>query len=249
MSAVARQAWLVSLLTLWPVAAWAHVQASETEGLWSGLWHPVSGLDHVMAMIAVGLWGAQLGAPALWMLPVTFPMAMAFGGMLGLMGIGFPGVEVGIALSAIVLGVLVLRESRPPLWVAAVVVGFCWLIGGLAGLQQPMEISLPVVTTLSFLVLGGLVAADRKLPFGLVVGLGALLGFGHGYLNGTAMSEAQLGVVGLIGIGCAVFVIVSLAGAFVLTIRADWARIAVRVAGSWIAAIGLLLLGWTFRGT
>ena len=123
----------------------------------------------------------------------------------------------------------------------------CWLVGGLAGLQQPMEISLPVVTTLSFLVLGGLVAADRKLPFVLVVGLGALLGFGHGYLNGTAMSEAQLGVVGLIGVGCAVFVIMSLAAAFIVTIRADWARIAVRVAGSWIAAIGLLLLGWVFR--
>ena len=124
----------------------------------------------------------------------------------------------------------------------------CWLVGGLAGLQQPMEISLPVVTTLSFLVLGGLVAADRKLPFGLVVGLGALAGFGHGYLNGTAMSEAQLGVVGLIGIGCAVFVVMSLAAALIVTIRADWARIAVRVAGSWIAAIGLLLLGWAFRG-
>ena len=60
--------------------------------------HPVSGLDHILAMIAVGLWGAQLGAPAIWLLPVTFPMVMAFGGTLGLVGVKLPGIEIGIAL-------------------------------------------------------------------------------------------------------------------------------------------------------
>ena len=81
----------------------------------SGLQHPVSGLDHVLAMVAVGLWGAQLGAPAIWLLPVTFPLVMAFGGLLGLLGVPLPGVEVGIAASAIVLGAMVAAESRPPL--------------------------------------------------------------------------------------------------------------------------------------
>jgi len=76
------------------------------------------GWDHILAMVAVGLWGAQLGAPAIWALPVAFPMAMAFGGMLGLMGVPLPGVEIGIAISALALGAVVLAECRPPLWVA-----------------------------------------------------------------------------------------------------------------------------------
>ena len=92
----------------WPLYAWAHVGSGEAGGFLIGLQHPVSGLDHVLAMIAVGLWGAQLGAPALWILPVVFPMMMAMGGMLGLMGIPIPGVEVGIAVSAIVLGFMIL---------------------------------------------------------------------------------------------------------------------------------------------
>jgi len=75
-------------------------------------------------MLAVGIWGAQLGAPAIWMLPVTFPMVMAFGGFLGLVGFGLPGVEVGIALSAVALGLVVAREARLPLAWAAVLVGF-----------------------------------------------------------------------------------------------------------------------------
>ena len=107
-----------------PVAAWAHIASGQAGGFTSGLAHPVSGLDHVLAMVAVGLWGAQLGAPALWVLPVAFPMMMAFGGMLGLMGIPLPGVEVGIAVSALVLGALVLGEIRLPLIVAIGVVAF-----------------------------------------------------------------------------------------------------------------------------
>lgn len=117
--------WLpVSILLLWPVAAWAHVASGQAGGFLSGLSHPVSGLDHVLAMIAVGLWGAQLGSPAVWMLPVAFPMMMAFGGMLGLAGMAVPGIEVGIALSGIVLGALILGEKKMPLWGALLVVAF-----------------------------------------------------------------------------------------------------------------------------
>ncbi|MBK1618896.1 Ni/Fe hydrogenase [Lamprobacter modestohalophilus] len=113
---------LLVLVALWPLAAWAHVESGQAGGFLSGLSHPVSGLDHVVAMIAVGLWGAQLGMPALWVLPVAFPMLMAFGGMLGLIGIPLPGVEIGIALSAVVLGALVLGRVRLPLAVAVIVV-------------------------------------------------------------------------------------------------------------------------------
>ena len=133
--------WLVGsvlLALLWPTRAMAHAQSGEAAGLLSGLRHPVSGLDHILAMVAVGLWGAQLGRPAIWLLPVTFPMVMAFGGMLGLMGLALPGIEIGIAISAIVLGVMVGWEARPPLWVAAAVVGFFAIFHGHAhGAELP----------------------------------------------------------------------------------------------------------------
>ena len=109
---------------LWVLPVHAHVERGQAAGFLTGLAHPISGWDHVLAMIAVGLWGAQLGSPAIWILPVTFPMVMAFGGMLGLIGIPVPGVEIGIAASAIALGVMVLGEIRPRLAVAAVLVGF-----------------------------------------------------------------------------------------------------------------------------
>jgi urease accessory protein len=108
-------------------AAFAHVQKGEAAGFLSGLRHPLSGLDHVLAMIAVGLWGAQLGAPAIWVLPVAFPMVMALGGMLGLLGVPLPGIEIGIAASAILLGAAVLFEYRPPLAAAALLVA-CFAI-------------------------------------------------------------------------------------------------------------------------
>jgi len=118
-------------------AAWAHI-GGDTGGFFSGLHHPVSGLDHILAMVAVGLWGAQLGAPALWVLPVAFPMMMAVGGMLGLMGIPLPGAEVGIALSAIVLGVMVLGELRPKLAIALCIVAFFAIFHGHAhGTELP----------------------------------------------------------------------------------------------------------------
>jgi urease accessory protein len=121
-----------------PAAALAHTRGGEAAGLLAGLSHPVSGLDHVVAMIAVGLWGAQLGPPAIWILPVTFPMVMALGGTLGLVGVHLPGVEVGIALSAIGLGAAVLFEARPKLAVAAALVGFFAIFHGHAhGTELP----------------------------------------------------------------------------------------------------------------
>lgn len=122
-----------------------------------------------------------------------------------------------------------------------------WLLGGLAGLAFPTITSATALTTASFLALGGLVAADARLRPEWVAGLAIVVGLLHGYFNGAGMSAAKLGVLGLTGIATTVFVLVALAAALVVSLRAPWARIAVRVAGSWIVAIGLLLLGWSFR--
>src|SRR5262249_2421241 len=86
-----------AMVTFAALDAFAHVRAGEAAGFLSGVEHPISGLDHVAAMVAVGLWGAQLGMPALWVLPVAFPLVMAFGGFLGFVGVPLPGTEVGIA--------------------------------------------------------------------------------------------------------------------------------------------------------
>lgn len=123
---------------LWPVYAFAHVSGNETGGFLTGIQHPISGLDHVIAMLAVGLWGAQLGAPAVWLLPVVFPMMMACGGCLGLMGIPLPGVEVGIAISAVVLGLMVLVEAKLKIQLALVIVAFFAIFHGHAhGTELP----------------------------------------------------------------------------------------------------------------
>jgi urease accessory protein len=130
-----------SVLAAWvavPSLACAHAEGGRAEGLLAGLQHPVSGLDHVLAMVAVGLWGAQLGAPAIWVLPVTFPVVMALGGLLGLLGIPLPGVEAGIAVSALVLGIAVSTAWRPPLFAAAAVVGLFAVFHGHAhGTELP----------------------------------------------------------------------------------------------------------------
>lgn len=147
---------------LWPFAALAHVESGRAGGFLSGFSHPVSGLDHVLAMIAVGLWGVQLGSPAIWLLPVAFPMMMAFGGMLGLMGIPLPGVEIGIAVSGVVLGALILGEAKMPLIGALFVVGFFAIFHGhahgteLSPGQNAMLYSLGFVICTGILHAGGI---------------------------------------------------------------------------------------------
>lgn len=135
---LARWLGVLIVISLWSQNALAHPQKGEAVGFLTGFKHPISGLDHVLAMVAVGLWGAQLGSPAIWLLPVAFPMVMAFGGMLGLMGVPLPGAEYGIALSAILLGAAVLFEIKPPLTAAALLVGFFAIFHGHAhGTELP----------------------------------------------------------------------------------------------------------------
>lgn len=164
---------LALAVALWPALALAHVGQGRAEGFLAGLSHPVSGLDHVLAMVSVGLWGAQLGAPAIWLLPVTFPMVMAFGGMLGLAGMPLPGVEAAIALSGILLGLAVLAEWRPPLPLAAVIVGFFAVFHGHAhGAELPAGAS-----GLTYSI--GFVAATGTLH-AVGIGIGVLHRWGWG---------------------------------------------------------------------
>lgn len=149
----AAMAWALTLVVL---PAFAHVQEGQAAGFLTGLAHPVSGLDHVLAMIAVGLWGAQLGAPALWLLPVTFPLVMAFGGFLGLLGIPVPGVEAGIALSALALGFAVATAWRPPLAVAAALVALFAVFHGHAHGTELPEGQSGLTYSIGFVVATGL---------------------------------------------------------------------------------------------
>jgi hypothetical protein len=121
-----------------------------------------------------------------------------------------------------------------------------WLIGGIIGLTAPRAFN-SVPASLAFVVLGGLVAADARLPLGGTTALALLLGLGQGYFNGSALAGPGSGAVGLLGVVVAVFMFTALAASLVVPLHALGARVVVRVAGSWIAAIGLLLLGWAVR--
>jgi urease accessory protein len=122
---------------------------------------------------------------------------------------------------------------------------FAWFIGGLAGSAMNTATSIPI-PAISFLILGGLVAADLYMPASAVVCLAIVLGLVHGFLNGAVLREGP-GTLGLIGIMTVLFVLVALASALVVSLGKPWTRIAVRVAGSWIAAMGLLMFGWAMR--
>lgn len=163
--------------------ALAHVEAGQATGLLSGFLHPISGLDHVLAMVAVGLWGAILGAPAVWVLPIAFPLVMAMGALLGFLGVPLPGVEYGIAASAILLGAAVAFEVRPPVAFAALLVGVFAIFHGYAhGSELP-----PGQSALLF-------------SMGFVIATGALhaVGIGIGALKGRVWGGAVLRAAGSI---------------------------------------------------
>jgi hydrogenase/urease accessory protein HupE len=123
-----------------------------------------------------------------------------------------------------------------------------WLLGSLFGLSAAATNGNAVVASFWFVLLGGLVAADTNLSLRAMTALAALLGLVHGYSNGTGMGRSGFAIIAVLGLASAVFVLIALAAALVVRLRAHWTRIAVRVAGSWIAATGLLMLGWAIRG-
>lgn len=123
-----------------------------------------------------------------------------------------------------------------------------WLLGGAAGFFAGLAPPSAGVAAASFLVLGVLTAVDRRLPASAVAALAAALGLAHGFLNGASLAASGREATGLFGIAGAIFLLVALLAALVVSLRRPGARIAVRVAGSWIAAMGLLFLGWTLSG-
>ena len=156
MSKIQRIVLLALAVMAWVPGAQAHMDSGALGGFSAGFMHPILGWDHVIAMVAVGLWGAFLGMPAIWVLPVVFPLVMAFGGALGVMGVPLPGVETGIAVSAIALGGMVAGAIRPPIWVAAVIVGtFAIFHGHAHGTELPNAAD-PVAFSLGFVIATGL---------------------------------------------------------------------------------------------
>jgi urease accessory protein len=130
---------LVAMAVLAGRPALAHiVDGSAAGGFLGGFAHPLFGLDHVVAMIAVGLWGAFLGQPAIWVLPIAFPLVMAFGGAMAILGIAVRGVEIGIAISAIALGGMIALAVRARLVPAAMIVAaFAIFHGHAHGAELP----------------------------------------------------------------------------------------------------------------
>jgi urease accessory protein len=165
-SSLAATASLALLAAALPTDAVAHILKGESIGFFSGFEHPISGLDHVIAMVAVGLWGAQLGMPAIWVLPVTFPLVMACGGFLGLIGVPLPGSEIAIALSGVCLGGAVLFELRPPLWMAGILVGIFGLFHGYAHGSELPPGQNALLYSLGFVLATGLLHAT-----GIAIGL------------------------------------------------------------------------------
>ncbi|MDY0006167.1 MAG: HupE/UreJ family protein [Spongiibacteraceae bacterium] len=150
-----RRPGLALLVLLASGAALAHQQSGLANGFATGFLHPILGLDHLLAMVAVGLWGAFLGQPAIWLLPVTFPLVMAVGGVVGILGPPLPGVEIGIAASAVALGAMVVLAVRPPLWVAALLVGAFALCHGHAHGTELPEATGALTYSLGFVIATG----------------------------------------------------------------------------------------------
>lgn len=134
-----RKLTLITLILAAPLAL-AHGEGAHSHaGLIAGLSHPFSGFDHMLAMVAVGLWAAQQGGRALWALPLSFVLAMAAGAALGAGGVALPGIETGIALSVLVLGLLVALRMRGALLLSCVTAGMFALFHGAAhGLEMPL---------------------------------------------------------------------------------------------------------------
>lgn len=148
---------LAALFAIIPLSsALAHTGTGVSLGLESGFLHPLTGPDHIIAMVAVGLWGAQLGNPAIWVLPITFPLVMAVGGLLGVLGVPLPGVEPVIAFSGLALGLMVALNVRPPLWIAAALVGLFAIFHGYAHGQELPDAADAVAYAVGFVVATGM---------------------------------------------------------------------------------------------
>lgn len=176
----------ISLIAIAVLAApaSAHFDTSLAGGFGAGFRHPLSGPDHLLAMVAVGLWGAFLGRPLIYLLPVIFPTVMAFGGALGMAGVPMPPIEIGIALSVLLLGCAILFAINPPVWVAAILVGIFAIFHGYAHGQELPSIADPIAFSVGFVLATGLLhlagialglLKDRRGGEAIVRGMGGLI--------------------------------------------------------------------------
>ncbi len=176
-------------------AAHAHTGEGDTNGFVSGFFHPVLGWDHVIAMVAVGLWGARLGAPALWLLPVVFPLVMALGGAAGIAGLPLPHVETGIAASGVVLGLLIAFAVRAPLGVAALIVGIFAIFHGYAHGAELPQAANPFAYAAGFVIATGLLHLA-----GIALGALSSLRFGPTLIRAAGGIIAATGFAFLLGV-------------------------------------------------
>ena len=131
---------IAAVMVVTPAVAFAHTGVGDTSGLVHGFGHPMSGLDHILAMLMVGVFAWQLGGRALWLVPISFVGVMAVGGTLGIAGIGVPSVETGIAFSVVVLGAIVALDIKVPAATAVGAVGLLAIFHGHAhGAEIPED--------------------------------------------------------------------------------------------------------------
>ncbi len=174
-------------LLAWPAAASAH-EGSVAGGFVAGFSHPLTGADHLLAMVAVGIWGAVLGRPLLLVLPVTFPAMMAVGGLIGIAALPFPPVEVGVALSVLVLGAAIAAEWRAPNALAiALVAGFALFHGYAHGRELPAAAD-PLYYSLGFMVATGTLHLA-----------GIAIGTLHARARGRPLTQGMGGLIALCG--------------------------------------------------
>ncbi len=175
------------LCTATPAAA--HSAEGLSGGFFAGFLHPVSGFDHVLAMVAVGLWGAFLGRPLIGLLPVIFPTVMAFGGVLGMMGAAMAPVEIGIAVSVLALGTAVALRWRAPIWIASLAVGIFAVFHGYAHGAELPSMADPVAFSAGFVVATGMLHV-----LGIVIGLIASRPAGTAVVRALGASIALAGI-------------------------------------------------------
>lgn len=162
--------------------ACAHTGTGLPGGVAQGFAHPFGGLDHLLAMVSVGLWGAFLGRPLIYALPVVFPLVMVIGAAIGMLGVPLPSVELGVALSVLVLGGCIAFAWKAPVWAAALVVAAFAMFHGYAHGRELPSAADPVGYSLGFVFATGLlhvlgigvgVLADRPRGARLVRTIGA----------------------------------------------------------------------------
>jgi urease accessory protein len=192
MKAAIRSGLLALTAICLPAVAHAHTGVGDTAGLVHGFMHPIGGLDHVLAMVAVGMFASIIGGRALWLVPASFVAMMAAGGILGMEGVNVPLVEIGIAASVIVLGLAVALRWTPPTAAAAGVVSVFAIFHGQAhGAEMPLDAS-----GLHYAI--GFMAATALLH---IVGLGLGLGIGRISTNSKAAMRFGGGAMAVAGVG------------------------------------------------